>query len=89
MNEQKSSIALRARSEFYLIPRGWELWKQALEFDKKSLVRESKSSFEASAKAFFDDASGEKAVITRALLEYSTLMDAFSSVQEGRLLKEA
>ncbi|HYB04411.1 MAG TPA: hypothetical protein VED17_08110, partial [Nitrososphaerales archaeon] len=26
--------------------------------------------------------------IARALLEYSTLMDAFSSVQEGRLLKE-
>jgi tetratricopeptide (TPR) repeat protein len=71
-----------------LIPGGWELWKQSLELDKKSLMRESRSSFEASAKAFFDDARGEKAAIARALLEYSTLMDAFSMVEEGRLLKE-
>ncbi len=71
-----------------MIPRGLELWKQALEFDKKSQIRESRSSFEASAKLFLDDSSGEKATIARALLEYSTLMDAFSSVQEGRLLKE-
>jgi len=49
-------------------------------------MQNSKSSFQASAKAFFDEAGENKIAIARALLEYSTVMDAFSSVQEGRIL---
>ena len=69
-----------------MIPKGFELWSEGLILDKKLLLIESKSCFEASAKAFFEDASGSK--IARALLEYSTVMDAYSILQEGRLLKE-
>ncbi len=43
--------------------------------------------FEVAAKAFFEEASGAAIGVARALLEYSTLMDAFAAVQEGRLLK--
>ncbi len=56
--------------------------------DRRSSLQESDSGFRRAAVAFFDDANTDRTAIARALLEYSTLMDAFSSVQEGRILKE-
>jgi len=66
---------------------GFELWKLALVNDRKSSLGDSKSSFQAASNVFFEEASNEKSGISRALYEYSTLMDSFAKVQDGRLLK--
>jgi hypothetical protein len=70
-----------------LIPACFDLWKKGLVLDRETSLEDSKSVFEKAASAFFDDASGERKGVGRALLEYSTLMDAFAAVQEGRILK--
>lgn len=68
-------------------PGGFEIWSEALTLDRNSQLSESKSQFESSAKAFFDEGSLEKVGVARAMFEYSTLMDALAKVQEGRMLK--
>ena len=66
---------------------GFESWQAALSADGKSMLEVSKAHFQTAAQVFFDEGSSKKASIGRALFEYSTLMDAFALVQEGRLLK--
>jgi hypothetical protein len=72
-----------------LISAGYELWERALLLDRDNLIEESKQKFQAAANSFFTEASGEKSGIGRALNEYSTVLDAFSSVQEGRLQRNS
>jgi len=66
---------------------GFELWNQAIELDKVSLIPDSKAMFEKAAKVFFDEAGTSGIAVSRPLFEYSTLMDASASVQEGRISK--
>jgi hypothetical protein len=69
-------------TEQYLEP--FLLWKEAINFDQKSDLQLSHSKFAQAAQKFFDLASSEEK-IARGLYEYSTLMDAFSRIQLGRL----
>jgi len=66
---------------------GFEHWKSALENDRKSNLERSKFEFEGAARAFFEETGGSKVGVARAFYEYSTLMDAFATVQEARILK--
>lgn len=64
----------------------FESWRSALAYDKSNLLGDSKSQFKQAAQAFFD--VGTTGIPTsKALFEYSTLMDAFESIQEARILK--
>jgi len=66
---------------------GFDHWKFAIECDKNSDLHQSKIELTKAAKAFFEEGSGNRAGVSRALFEYSTLMDAFALVQEGRILR--
>lgn len=56
--------------------------------DERSDFEASKSLFSNAARLFFDSGTASDSGIGRALYEYSTLMDAFASVQGGRWLKQ-
>lgn len=64
----------------------FKAWERALSLDKMKLFEDSRSEFKSAAQAFFDLARS-RVPTARALFEYSTLMDAFVSIQEGRILK--
>jgi hypothetical protein len=66
---------------------GFGFWRAAVTADSKGELETSKSHFEVAAKSFFDEGSSTKQAVGRAYFEYSTLMDAFSAVQEGRISK--
>ncbi len=66
---------------------GFESWEAALVADKRGKLELSKARFETAADAFFREGSLEKPRVARALFEFSTLMDAFTKAQEGRILK--
>ena len=66
---------------------GFDLWRAALSADSEEKLETSASHFRSAAKEFFDEGSSKKAGVGKALFEFSTLMDAFSSVQEARVLK--
>ncbi|MDA4129469.1 MAG: hypothetical protein OK457_01740 [Thaumarchaeota archaeon] len=66
---------------------GFESWEAALVADKSSKLELSKARFQAAADALFREGSLDKARVARALFEFSTLMDAFAKIQEGRILK--
>lgn len=59
-------------------------WQEALQLDSRGELEESKSLFAKAAKLFFEFGSGTNARVGRALFEYSSLMDAFASVQTAR-----
>ena len=61
-------------------------WEKALSSDKSGSLEESRSEFKIAAQSFFNLASTGVST-SRALYEYSTLMDAFSTIQEARILK--
>lgn len=62
-------------------------WEKALQSDRAKSFESSKSEFKHAASIFFDQGSASRTSVGRALFEYSTLMDAFASVQEARILK--
>jgi hypothetical protein len=66
---------------------GFEHWKLALENDRKSNLEQSKIELADAARTFFEETGGSKVGVARAFFEYSTLMDAFATVQEARILK--
>ncbi len=55
--------------------------------DRKGELEDSESSFRQAARFFFDSGSDAGSHVGRAFFEYSTLMDAFASVQGVRQLK--
>lgn len=65
--------------------RGFVLWKEASQLDFASSLDQSRLKFKEAAGAFFEDSGGKGS--GRALLEFSTLMDAYATVQEARILK--
>ena len=67
------------------ISEPFRAWEMALQSDKADMLELSKSQFKEAAQAFFNLANRVSA--GRALFEHSTLMDAFSSVQEARILR--
>ncbi len=69
-----------------MVSEGFELWKQALVLDARILLNDSKLKFEHAARSFFNEASN-KPDVSRAFYEYSTLMDSFATVQDGRMFK--
>ena len=66
---------------------GFEHWKLALYCDRKSDIEQSKFELTEAARTLFEEGSGSKTGVARALFEYSTLMDAFATVQEARILR--
>ncbi len=66
----------------------FELWSQAIALDRESKLDESKTRFKIAAERFFSF-SKDAPEVSRALFEYSTLMDAFSLIQEARLTRDA
>ena len=66
----------------------FELWNEAIELDRESKLEESRTRFKIAAERFFS-VSKDAPDVTRALFEYSTLMDAFSLIQEARLTRNA
>ncbi|MGI0078794.1 MAG: hypothetical protein ACRECH_04150 [Nitrososphaerales archaeon] len=58
-------------------------WKSAVAFDHLKKFVESEDEFKKAAQFFFDSASKHGAV-AKAMLEFSTLMDAFSKIASGR-----
>lgn len=66
---------------------GFGFWRAAVDADSKGELETSQSRLQTAARSFFDEGSSSKTAVGRAYFEYSTLMDAFSAVQEGRLLK--
>jgi hypothetical protein len=61
----------------------FELWVEALGADKRDDLSVAKSLFESAAKAFYDLATSSPG-ISSACYEYSTLMDAFCTVENCR-----
>jgi hypothetical protein len=68
---------------------GFEFWKVAAAEDSKAELETSKSHLQSAARVFFEEGSTTKTAVGRALFEFSTLMDAFVAVQEGRILKSS
>ena len=66
---------------------GLGFWRAALDADSKGELESSRSLLQSAARSFFDEGTSNKTAVGRAYFEYSTLMDAFSAVEEGRLLK--
>jgi hypothetical protein len=66
---------------------GFGYWRAAVTADSKNELETSQAHFQSAARAFFDEGSSSKTGVGRAFFEYSTLMDAFCAVQEGRFLK--
>ncbi len=66
---------------------GFDRWRAALLADSEDKLETSAAYFKSAAKEFFDEGSSKRAAVGRALFEFSTLMDGFSSVQEARLSK--
>lgn len=66
------------------------LWEEGVSYDSAGLYRLSASKFQQAAQAFFESASTTMSEnrITKAYYEYSTLMDAFSRIEQGRELLE-
>ncbi len=65
------------------------LWEEGMSHNSAGLYRLSVSKFQQAAQTFFDAASNaSENKIDKAYYEYSTLMDAFSRVQQGRELLE-
>jgi hypothetical protein len=64
------------------------IWGKALGLDKESKLEASKLEFKKAGERFISVAE-ERLPIKRALLEYTTTMDAFSFIQEGRALRDA
>lgn len=64
----------------------FRVWERALKFNESGSLQESRNEFKLAAQSFFNLASTGVST-SRALFEYSTLMDAFSSIQEARILK--
>jgi tetratricopeptide (TPR) repeat protein len=67
--------------------RGFDAWAEAVRHDKASKFADSRIEFGKAAALFFSDASFSFFKVAKALLEYSTVMDAFSLVQAGRISK--
>jgi hypothetical protein len=65
----------------------FEHWKLALDHEKKSDLEQSEFELAEAAQAFFEEGTGPKTGVARAFFEYSTLMDAFATVQEARILR--
>jgi hypothetical protein len=63
----------------------FSLWAEGVNRDLENRIEESHDKFIAAAKSFFDSAASNSEVAT-ACYEYSTLMDAYSTVQKGRKL---
>ncbi len=59
-------------------------WKEGVAFDQSVRFQESSSKFKAAAQEFYDSAT-RQVKVARAYYEYSSLMDAYSLVQLGRL----
>ena len=66
---------------------GFDFWRAGLVADSEEKLDVSSGHFQSAAKEFFDEGSSGKVGVGKALYEFSTLMDAFSDVQEARLLK--
>ncbi|MCL4518044.1 MAG: hypothetical protein M1587_02480 [Thaumarchaeota archaeon] len=66
----------------------FDLWDEGVALDKDDKLEESKMTFKHAAEKFFAYSS-EATAIDRALFEYSTLMDAFALIQDGRLLRNS
>ncbi|MHB2036190.1 MAG: hypothetical protein ACYCPW_05540 [Nitrososphaerales archaeon] len=66
----------------------FHLWEEALASDRDGDLAASKSWFGQAAQLFFAKGSDGKPQVGRAFFEYSTLMDAFTRVQEARLFKK-
>jgi hypothetical protein len=64
------------------------IWGKALGLDKESKLEASKQEFKKAGEGF-TSAAEERPSIKRALLEYTTAMDAFALIQEGRELRDA
>lgn len=62
----------------------FRLWKRAVELSQHHLFEESLRNFSNSAQAFFNSAS-KAGPISKALNEYSTVMDSFAKTQNARL----
>jgi hypothetical protein len=62
----------------------FRLWKRAIELSQHDAFEESTKSFSESAEAFFR-ASYTASAISKALNEYSTIMDSFAKTQNARL----
>jgi tetratricopeptide (TPR) repeat protein len=65
----------------------FQSWQKALSLDSEREFETSKSWFSQAARFFFDSGSDASSHVGRAFFEYSTLMDAFASVQQARQLK--
>ncbi len=63
------------------------LWRDALKLDRTSRLKESKEKFEEAAAGFFEQ-SKLNPPVSRAMFEYSTIMDAFSVIQQARMLRD-
>lgn len=61
----------------------FEIWVEAIRYDKQNEINESKIQFQKAAKSFFDSAE-KYPLAAQAFYEYSTLMDGFVSVQTCR-----
>ncbi len=63
----------------------FSIWSSAVEADQRGKLEDSRLLFKTAAQSFFDSAA-DLSKISRACFEYSTLMDAFSIVQEARTI---
>ncbi|MDG7001532.1 MAG: hypothetical protein JRN15_20740 [Nitrososphaerota archaeon] len=66
----------------------FELWSEGVLLDEAGKIEESKITFEEAAKKFFES-TNESPAIAKALFEYSTLMDAYALIQEGRMKRDS
>lgn len=69
-------------------PSPFEIWQRAVQLDRGYDLRKSKSEFKRASDKFYSMAV-ERREVSKALNEYSTLMDAFALVQEARLLRDS
>ena len=65
----------------------FQIWEDAIMLDDKGLIRESGNMFAKASQSFFEFGSNVQTEVGRAHFEYSTLMDAFSRIQEARRLR--
>jgi len=64
----------------------FEAWASSLRLDREKCVKEAAEEFARAAALFFE--SGQKLPrVSRALFEYSTLMDAFARIEKARALR--